>query len=380
MTAPVDISLTVNGEPVEARVPPRTHLADFLREELGLTGTHIGCEHGVCGACTVRLDGEIVRGCLVLAVQAQGARVETIEGLSDTGEIADLQGVFQERNALQCGFCTPGMLIAAQDLLAARAGPEPRGDPRAPLGQLLPLHRLSGDRRRGRDRGEAARAEAKPMSDDDAARPLRARPAEQLHRPLGAAPEPRAPRAGAGAIRQRHGAAAHGRTSPSCARPMPMRASSSIDASAARTAPGVIAVVTGAELAKVCTPWVGVLSHLKGMKSAPQHAIALDRACWQGEAVAAVVARTRAAAEDAAEQVEVDYEELEPVDRHGDGARCRARPSSTRSSATTSPSSASSTPARSTRAFAEADAVVEATFDFGRHTGVTLEPRAIVAD
>ncbi|MFL5139457.1 MAG: xanthine dehydrogenase family protein molybdopterin-binding subunit [Microvirga sp.] len=152
-----------------------------------------------------------------------------------------------------------------------------------------------------------------------------------------------------------------------------------IDASAAKTAPGVIAVVTGPELAKVCTPWVGVLSHLKGLKSAPQHAIALDRACWQGEAVAAVVARTRAAAEDAAEKVEVAYAELEPVtdmataldpgtpvihpelgdnlafERHLDAGEVD-------------------------RAFAEADAVVEASFGFGRHTGVTLEPRAMVAD
>ena len=113
----IEISLTVNGEPVSASVLPRTHLVDFLREELGLTGAHLGCEHGVCGACTVRLDGEIVRGCLVLAVQADGGSVETIEGMSDTGEIADLQQAFIDRNALQCGFCTPGMLIAAQDLL-----------------------------------------------------------------------------------------------------------------------------------------------------------------------------------------------------------------------------------------------------------------------
>ena len=113
----IEISLTVNGEPVSASVLPRTHLVDFLREELGLTGAHLGCEHGVCGACTVRLDGEIVRGCLVLAVQADGGVVETIEGMSDTGEIADLQQAFIDRNALQCGFCTPGMLIAAQDLL-----------------------------------------------------------------------------------------------------------------------------------------------------------------------------------------------------------------------------------------------------------------------
>ncbi len=127
MTAPVEISLTVNGEPVQARVLPRTHLADFLREELGLTGTHTGCEQGVCGACTVRLDGEIVRGCLVLAVQAQGASVETIEGVSDTGEVGDLQKAFEERNALQCGYCTPGMLLAAQELLAREKKPSRDG-------------------------------------------------------------------------------------------------------------------------------------------------------------------------------------------------------------------------------------------------------------
>jgi len=104
-------------------VKPRLNLADFLRDDLGLTGTHVGCEHGVCGACTVRLDGEIVRSCLTLAVQADGCAVETIEGLSDSGEIADLQNAFRERNALQCGYCTPGMLITAQDLL--RQTPQP---------------------------------------------------------------------------------------------------------------------------------------------------------------------------------------------------------------------------------------------------------------
>ena len=119
----IDISLTVNGEAVTARVQPRTHLVDFLREELGLTGAHLGCEHGVCGACTIRLDGEIVRGCLVLAAQADGCHVETVEGLSDSGEIADLQQAFIARNALQCGYCTPGMLIASQDLLKAGGVP-----------------------------------------------------------------------------------------------------------------------------------------------------------------------------------------------------------------------------------------------------------------
>lgn len=114
----VNLELTVNGTIVSRRVSARTHLVDFLREELGLTGSHLGCEHGVCGACTIRVNGEIVRGCLMLAVQADGASVDTIEGLSESGEILDLQRAFHERNALQCGFCTPGMLLTASELLA----------------------------------------------------------------------------------------------------------------------------------------------------------------------------------------------------------------------------------------------------------------------
>jgi aerobic carbon-monoxide dehydrogenase small subunit len=119
----LDISLAVNGERVTERVDARTTLVDFLREGLGLTGSHVGCEHGVCGACTVRVNGEIVRGCLMLAAQCDGAEVETIEGLSDAGEIADLQTAFEQRNALQCGFCTPGMVLTAQDLLKDGAVP-----------------------------------------------------------------------------------------------------------------------------------------------------------------------------------------------------------------------------------------------------------------
>ena len=124
------IALMVNGEEVRETVEARTSLVDFLRERLGLTGSHVGCEQGVCGACTVRLDGVTVRGCLVLAVQCTGSRVETIEGVSDTGEIADLQDAFVRRNALQCGFCTPGVLLAVQELLAsrARAGSVPSRD------------------------------------------------------------------------------------------------------------------------------------------------------------------------------------------------------------------------------------------------------------
>jgi carbon-monoxide dehydrogenase small subunit len=111
------VSFSVNGEPVAREVPVRVNLADFLRNELGFTGTHVGCEHGVCGACTVLVDGAPVRACLMLAVQADGCSVETIEGLTDRGVIKALQDAFVAHNALQCGYCTPGILITAHDYL-----------------------------------------------------------------------------------------------------------------------------------------------------------------------------------------------------------------------------------------------------------------------
>jgi aerobic carbon-monoxide dehydrogenase small subunit len=113
-----DIAFTLNGKPVNATVDARLHLADFLRQTLRLTGTHIGCEHGVCGACNVMIDGRSVRSCLTLAVQADGAEVETIEGLTARHAVADLQREFVARNALQCGYCTPGMLVTAAELLS----------------------------------------------------------------------------------------------------------------------------------------------------------------------------------------------------------------------------------------------------------------------
>lgn len=118
----VTVSFVVNGARVSRAVAPRQHLVDFLREELGLTGSHLGCEHGVCGACTVRVDGRIVRGCLMLAIQADGCAVETIEGLSGQGVIGELQQAFHQRNALQCGYCTAGMLITAAELIERNPG------------------------------------------------------------------------------------------------------------------------------------------------------------------------------------------------------------------------------------------------------------------
>jgi aerobic-type carbon monoxide dehydrogenase small subunit (CoxS/CutS family) len=117
MIAPKTIRLSVNGTSYERSVEPRLLLSDFLRHELGLTGTHVGCEHGVCGACTVIVDGDSVRSCLMLAVQADGASIETVEGLGAVNRLNALQQAFQERHALQCGFCTPGMLMTITDLV-----------------------------------------------------------------------------------------------------------------------------------------------------------------------------------------------------------------------------------------------------------------------
>ncbi len=120
MVAPHTLQVTVNGTEHRCSVQPRQHLVDFVRNELGLKGSHLGCEHGVCGACTVEVDGRVVRGCLTLAVQTEGCHVRTIEGLSTDGDVADLQQAFIRHNALQCGFCTPGMVMAAKELLITK--------------------------------------------------------------------------------------------------------------------------------------------------------------------------------------------------------------------------------------------------------------------
>jgi aerobic-type carbon monoxide dehydrogenase small subunit (CoxS/CutS family) len=119
----VAVRLTVNGTPREGRCEPRKLLVDFLREDLGLTGTHVGCEHGVCGACTIMVNGEAARSCIMLAVQADGAELLTIEGLMQDGQLHPLQEAFREHHGLQCGFCTPGMLLTALDFL--RVNPLP---------------------------------------------------------------------------------------------------------------------------------------------------------------------------------------------------------------------------------------------------------------
>lgn len=117
----VEIEATLNGKPLRRHAKARQHLADFLRQELELTGTHLGCEHGICGACTVLIDGHTARGCLTLAAQIAGRSVETIEGLTESGKLAELQKEFVERNATQCGFCSSGMLLTAYELISSGA-------------------------------------------------------------------------------------------------------------------------------------------------------------------------------------------------------------------------------------------------------------------
>jgi carbon-monoxide dehydrogenase small subunit len=123
LTSRTAIRITINGQGYESQVEPRKLLSDFIREDAGLTGTHVGCEHGVCGACTVIMNGETVRSCLMFAVQADGAQLLTVEGITPEQGLSTLQEAFWERHGLQCGFCTPGILMTATELLANAAGP-----------------------------------------------------------------------------------------------------------------------------------------------------------------------------------------------------------------------------------------------------------------
>jgi len=135
VSAPVEVSVSVNGRHYREATPDRMLLSDFLRHRLGLTGTHVGCEHGVCGSCTVHLEGAAVRSCLLLAAQVDGAEVSTVEGLASGGTLHPLQEAFREHFALQCGFCTPGILMAALDFLAHNPAPT-----RSEIAEMLSGH------------------------------------------------------------------------------------------------------------------------------------------------------------------------------------------------------------------------------------------------
>src|SRR5215813_4763877 len=361
------ITLTVNGAPVTRDVEGRQNLADFLRYELGLTGSHIGCEHGVCGACTVRVDGKPIRGCLMLAAQADGCHVETIEGVAASGAIAALQRAFRAENALQCGFCTPGMLLTAQALLEREPHPDPVTVREAIGGNYCRctgyhaivqavLNAAAGRGERpaaaSGDGGYVGRSVVRPQTarlvagrgvyTDDVVIP------HLLH---------------AAFVRSPH---AHARIA-------------AIDTAEAAALPGVVAVVTGREMAGRCEPWVGVLKNYAGMKSAPQYPLAVEKAVWQGEPVVAVVAESRALAEDGCGLVRVTWEPLPPVV----DAEAALAPGAPLIHSELGDNLVLDTRIKSgdvETVFRSADVVYRDTFDTGRHTVVSLEPRVVLAD
>src|SRR5665811_563343 len=273
----------------------------------------------------------------------------------------------------------PGHADGCAGLADAAGRARPRADPRAPLRQLLPLYRLPGHCRRRRDHGSQARGA--PAMTVTSVNPEILSELDRPNSYIGkVVPRPNLER-----LMQGRGLYVSDMVLPRMAHVVFLRSPYAhakivkIDAEAAKRSPGVIVIVTGKELAAVITPWVGVLSHLKGLKSAPQRAIAIDHVCWQGEAVAAIVATSRAAAEDAAEIVAVEYEELEAVTDMRtalDPQTPVIHPSLGDNLAFERNHDAGAVDA----AFAGSDEVVEADFIFGRHTGVTLEPRAVVAD
>jgi carbon-monoxide dehydrogenase large subunit len=362
------VALTVNGRAVDRDVEPRQSLVDLLRYELQLTGSHVGCEHGVCGACTVRVDGKLVRGCLMLAAQADGCRVETIEGMAESGALVHLQHAFRAENALQCGFCTPGMLLTAHELLTRNAHPDPvtiREAISANYCRCTGYHAIVAAiaRAAAARRGDAP---APPAADGGYIGRSVVRP--QTARLV----------AGRGTFTDdvmvaRMAHAAFVRSPHAHARIL------GIDTAAARALPGVLTVMTGKEMAAHCEPWVGILKNYPGMKSAPQYPLAIDKAVWQGEPVVAVVAESRALAEDACALVRVDWQPLAPVVDAEAALAAGAtliHPELGDNLVLESRINAGDVDA----AFREADAVYRDTFDTGRHTVVTLEARVVLAD
>ena len=247
MSQSVAIRLTVNGEPFEGRCEPRKLLVDFLREDLGLTGTHVGCEHGVCGACTIHFNGKSARSCIMLAVQADGAALHTIEGLATDGAFHPLQQAFHENHGLQCGFCTPGMLMVALDFLRAQSATDRDGNSRGDLGGPLPLHRLSRhrplDRSGGRDHAQKWWRNglmAEPAGTPFIGRPLLRREDRRLL-------------TRAGPVRCRSRAAAHAACGV-CAQPHGACAHPLGRSARAAAVPGVAYVLNGADLVQLLPP------------------------------------------------------------------------------------------------------------------------------
>ena len=307
----VPVQLTVNGQARSATVEPRLTLADFLREQCHLTGTHLGCEHGVCGACTVLIDGDAVRACLVFAVQATGTDVTTIEGIgSPDGDLSPVQSAFRDCHGLQCGFCTPGFVVSVTAFL--RDNPEPT-DQEIREGLSGNLCRCTGYQsilQAVRQAADAQRADSQART----AGPMTASTSPGAARYVGDARQPGRGRAAAHRPRhlRRRRLAARDVARVLRAQRLPRAAIRGIDTAAAREQPGVRFVFTAADL----NPGVKEQWHTsigRASPETPRPPLAEDEVRFVGDPVALVVAETRALAEDAAELVEVDYEPLPAV-------------------------------------------------------------------
>ncbi len=366
-TDAIDISFRLNGTEVSARVSARVSLVDLLRTHFQLTGSHIGCEHGVCGACNVIHDGAVVRGCLTLAIQADGGDVVTIEGLTESGQIRDLQDAFVRRNALQCGFCTSGMLMTAWELLSRRPTPS-REQIREDIGGNY-----------CRCTGYQAIVDA---IESVAAGPnhLKILETDNSTSPIGASyPRPNAVRLATG-----RGNYTDDLTLPGTGHVAFLRSPHaharilSVDLNGALSAPGAIAAFSGASLSTSCPPWQTRLDLMPTHRSAPQPPLAVNETCWQGEAVAAVVAGTRAQAEDAVELIEVEWEALPAV---ADLSEALDPDSPVVQSDMLNNMALDHSIASGdiSKCFSEAAIVVEHAFRFDRQTAVSLEPRTIQA-
>ena len=373
-----EIDTVINGKPLRRPVDPRQHLADFLREELELTGTHLGCEHGVCGACSVLVDGKIARGCLMFAVQADGKRIDTIEGLSDSGALAELQSAFAERNAAQCGFCSSGMLLTAHELLGSGRALN-RADIREAISGNLcrctgyeaivdAIETVLRKRKPLSDRRPPAAAEASTESEESEGLIGKRLPRRETMRLL----RGRGRYVGDMKLpRMLH--LAFARSPHAHARIV------SIDAERARQSPGVAFVLTGRDLAAHGKGFVsdGIAHNRPGHKVPPQELMAVDVAHFQGQPIAAVIAETRAEAEDAVEHLDIAWHEL-PALLDGETA-LQSGPihGSLGDNLAYEHNIKSGDP---DGAFAAADHVIEKTFKFHRQTGLSLEPRGLIAD
>ncbi len=370
MATPVRVTMTVNGEQKTAEVEPRLLLVHYLRDHLGLTGTHVGCDTSNCGACTVHLDGDAVKSCTVLAVQAEGAEVTTIEGIGSEGDLHPVQEGFWEHHGLQCGYCTPGMIMAGADLLAKNAGPDRGGGPRGARGQPLPLHGLPQHRQgrdeRGEGRGVRMTAIEQPPGQKWVGQALRRKEDPRMI-------------TGQGPLRRRHGRpghALHGRRALARGARQDRldrrlgrrwRCPASTASSPARTSTS----------APACR-WRGC--RRASRSSSPEHwPLAKGAVKYVGQGVVAIVGEDKYAVVDAAEQVLVEYDPL-PVVVDPEKALEDGSPLVHEEFGTNTTHEWSIGGGDMDAAWAEADVVVERRIVNHRTAGTPIEPRVCIAD